>query len=97
MRILHLTDLHYSNKIGGRTKQKKLLENFFVDIEENVSDIDYVIFSGDLVNDGSKISDFKKAKEEFLDKILVSLKISKNDLFICQGAKNGYSIPPTAD
>ena len=85
MKILHLTDLHYSNKIGGRTKQKKLLDNFLNDLSENVSQIDYIIFSGDLVNNGSIISDYKMVKETFLDRTLEVLEIDKENFFICQG------------
>lgn len=85
MRILHVTDLHYSNKIGGRTKQKKLLDNFFTDLENNVSNIDYIIFSGDLVQSGSEISDFKLAKDKFLECLLKTLNVEKKNLFICPG------------
>ena len=85
MKILHITDLHYTNKIGSRTKQKKLIDNFIDDLTKNVEDIDFVIFSGDLVNDGSSVSDFQLAREGFLEKILSTLKIEKKNLFICPG------------
>ena len=85
MKILHITDLHFTNQIGGRTKQKKLLDNFFIDLEKNVSEIDFVIFSGDLVQRGDKVEDFKLAKTHFLDRIINVTKIKREDFFICPG------------
>ncbi len=85
MKILHITDLHYTNQIGGRTKQKKLLDNFFIDLEDNVSDIDFVIFSGDLVQRGDKVEDFELARTNFLDRIVNVTKIDKKDFFMCPG------------
>ncbi|WCO03169.1 metallophosphoesterase family protein [Psychroserpens ponticola] len=85
MKILHITDLHYTNQIGGRTKQKKLLDNFFNDLEKNIDKIDFVIFSGDLVQRGDKIEDFELAKVNFLEKIVAVTKISKENIFICPG------------
>ncbi|MFS4481736.1 metallophosphoesterase [Hyunsoonleella sp. 2307UL5-6] len=85
MKILHITDLHYTNRIGGRTKQQKLIEKFLVDIKEKALNIDYVIFSGDLVNDGSNKKDFDIACNEFLVKTLSVLNVDKSNLFICPG------------
>jgi predicted MPP superfamily phosphohydrolase len=79
MKILHLTDLHYTNQIGGRTKQNKLLSNFFLDLENNVDKIDFVIFSGDLVQRGNNLNDFELAKIHFLDKIIEITKIKKEN------------------
>lgn len=85
MKILHITDLHYTNKIGSRTKQKKLADNFIEDLTKNVHGIDFIIFSGDLVNDGSSVSDFQLARENFLQRVLSTLKVDKKNLFICAG------------
>uniref|UniRef100_UPI003A932747 metallophosphoesterase family protein n=1 Tax=Bizionia sp. TaxID=1954480 RepID=UPI003A932747 len=85
MKILHITDLHYTNQIGGRTKQKKLLDNFFNDLEKNVDEIDFVIFSGDLVQRGDKTEDFELAKVNFLERIVEVTKIKKENIFICPG------------
>ena len=85
MKILHITDLHYTNQIGGRTKQKKLLDNFFNDLEKNVNEVDFVIFSGDLVQRGDKIEDFELARVNFLERIVAVTKINKDNVFICPG------------
>lgn len=85
MKILHITDLHFDSKIGGRTKQKKLIQNFLEDLEQNISDIDYVIFSGDLVMNGGEAGDFKLAQNSFIDEILKTLKLTPSEMFICPG------------
>ena len=85
MKILHITDLHFNSKIGGRTKQKKLIQNFIEDLEQNISDIDYVIFSGDLVMNGGEVGDFKLAQNSFIDEILKTLKLTPFEMFICPG------------
>ncbi len=85
MRILHLTDLHFTSEIGKLTKQDKLISNFKKDLKLNVDNIDFVIFSGDLVLNGSKSDDFNKAYKEFIESILEILKINKKNFFICPG------------
>ena len=85
MRILHITDLHYTSAMGNLTKQKNLIRDFLTDISKNEYSIDYVIFSGDLVNSGDNISIFNKANEDFILKIIEILKIDKSHFFICPG------------
>lgn len=85
MKILHITDLHFTNVMGGLTRQKKIIKDFLDDIEKNDNKIDFVVFSGDLVNSGDTISIFEKASTEFILPILEKLKISKNNFFICPG------------
>ncbi|WP_027879003.1 metallophosphoesterase [Mesoflavibacter zeaxanthinifaciens] len=85
IRILHITDLHFTNKIGGRTKQQKLIENYLNDLEQNVKEVDFVIFSGDLVSKGSEFKDFELAGENFLLKTIEYLNTNKTNLFICPG------------
>jgi predicted MPP superfamily phosphohydrolase len=95
MKILHITDLHYTNTIGSLTKQNKIIRDFLDDISKNIDSIDYVIFGGDLVNTGDNVSIFKKANEEFISKIIEILKIDKSSFFICPGnhdvSRNGVS------
>lgn len=85
MRILHITDLHYTNTMGVLTKQKNLIRDFLSDISKNDYSIDFVIFGGDLVNSGNNITIFNKANQEFVLKILDILKIDKSHFFICPG------------
>lgn len=85
MKILHLTDLHFTNEIGNRTKQQKLIDNLIKDFEENISEIDYIIFSGDIVKKGSSKKDFELVQEIFLERILKCLKVSRTNFFICPG------------
>jgi predicted MPP superfamily phosphohydrolase len=85
MKILHLTDLHFTNVIGNRTKQQKLIQNLVIDLQENISQVDFVIFSGDIVNNGSSLKDFEIVQEEFLEKVLQILQVPKSNFFICPG------------
>ena len=85
MRILHLTDLHFTNEIGNRTKQQKLIDNLIKDFEQNVFEIDFVIFSGDIVKNGSNKKDFELVRNIFIEKILNCLKVPKTHFFICPG------------
>lgn len=85
MKILHITDLHYTDSMGSLTKQNNLIKNFLSDINKNIASIDFVVFSGDLVNSGDNFSIFNKAKDEFIDKILEILNLNKINFFICPG------------
>lgn len=85
MKILHITDLHYTNTMGSLTKQKNLIRDFLSDISKNDYSIDYVIFSGDLVNSGDNITIFNKANQDFIMKIIEILNIDKSHFFICAG------------
>lgn len=85
MKILHVTDLHYTDVMGGLTKQNNLIKNFLNDISKNEYKVDFVIFSGDLVNSANNISIFNKANMEFLSKVIEILNLQKNNFFICPG------------
>jgi predicted MPP superfamily phosphohydrolase len=85
MKILHITDLHYTNTMGSLTKQKNLIRDFLSDISKNDYSVDYVIFSGDLVNSGENITVFNKAYQDFIMKIIEILNIDKSNFFICAG------------
>jgi hypothetical protein len=71
--------------MGSLTRQNNLIKNFLTDIDKKIQFIDFVIFSGDLVNSGEKLSNFNKAKDEFVVKIIEILKINKINFFICPG------------
>lgn len=85
MKILHITDLHFTNTMGSLTKQKNLIRDFLKDISVNDYSIDFVIFSGDLVNAADNIAIFNKANQEFILNIIQILKIDKSNFFICAG------------
>jgi len=81
MKILHLTDLHFNGKIYPlldrvKIKTLELLEN---------KEIDFFIFSGDLVSAPNKLEDFSVANDYIIKSILEKLKLDYNSFFICEG------------
>lgn len=84
MRILHLTDFHYSSEHKYHHDQNKIVESLINDLSSE-SKIDFLFFTGDLVFSGKKYDDFLEAKKLLLDKLSEKLKIEKNRIFICGG------------
>lgn len=83
MRILHLTDLHYNN-----TGKKAVVQETVIDkIVSNLTaeKIDFVLFTGDLVNKGNSLEDFFSAEKIFLSKIQDKLGIKKENIFVAPG------------
>jgi len=91
LRILHISDLHYSNSnkreleyikkallldVDNFIKEKKLIPNF-------------IIFSGDLVfkpdEDTDKIEEFENAYNFIINPLLEKLTLTNNDIFITPG------------
>ena len=84
LKILHLTDLHYSKKIGS---DPNLLNKIIRAISKNIKNnsIDLLIFSGDLVFSGEKLEDFHEAKDNFIYPLCEKLNINKSNVFFCCG------------
>ncbi|MBV3728991.1 metallophosphoesterase family protein [Bacteroides thetaiotaomicron] len=81
MRILHLTDFHYQKVPKYDYDQTKVVEAIVNSIENK--NIDYIFFTGDLVNDGSSSSTFLEAKDLLLNPLLQKTK--DNAVFLCAG------------
>jgi predicted MPP superfamily phosphohydrolase len=77
VRILHITDLHYSSK--PKAARDRLLQNFINDLKKQEYDI--ILFTGDIVNSGSK-GDFESVFENFIKKIPSS---TASNVFYCPG------------
>src|SRR3569833_2903884 len=84
MRILHLTDFHYQSGDKNKYEQDNLVAALTSKLE-NEPKIDCLVFSGDLVNSGAKITDFEKAKALLIDGILNQTIIPRSNVFICGG------------
>lgn len=85
MRILHITDYHLNySKSSIENKQGKIVTRIIENLKTEEK-IDFVIFSGDLVNDGERSTDFLRAKEILLDRLLNALHLDYSKLFICPG------------
>jgi predicted phosphodiesterase len=83
MRILHIGDFHFRSD-KNIYEQEKVIEGLFSKLE-NSEKIDFVFFTGDLVNSGHSIEDFKKADDLLFKPFTEKLNISRDRLFICPG------------
>jgi predicted MPP superfamily phosphohydrolase len=83
MRLLHITDFHYSEK--NIADQDKLVDRL-VEVVNQGENIDIILFSGDLVLQGGNSGrNFDKAKNAFLSKIASSTNVDLNNILICCG------------
>lgn len=83
MKILHLTDFHYRSDENSITKQNVLVTNLINSLKGE--EIDILLFTGDLVNTGGNIDDFKNAYNSLLVKIAQSIGVNSSNIFICAG------------
>lgn len=83
MRILHIGDFHYrSNK--NIYEQNKVVSQLIAHLQKK-EQIDFVLFSGDLVHNGSRKEDFEKAHEALFTPMVNSLKIKGENIFVACG------------
>lgn len=84
MKILHLTDFHYT-KNGPKSilKQNSLCKALIEQTKE--LEFDFIVFSGDLVNSGEISIWFSEAYEILIDPILTLKNIPSENVFFCQG------------
>lgn len=82
MNVLHLTDLHYSNSGKDPTKIIKAIVSKIK--EENIL-IDYVFFTGDIVDIGSDDAPFYEAMKLVYDILSKELRIKQNNFIFCPG------------
>jgi predicted MPP superfamily phosphohydrolase len=84
MKILHISDFHYSSQLKHQYQQNNIVDALVKDLS-NDEKIDYLFFTGDLVFSGERVEDFVEAKKLLLDRLSNDLKIDKNKIFICGG------------
>lgn len=82
MRILHIGDLHFKPK--NTYEQNRLIEAFIRNLKGQPK-VDFIFFSGDLVNSGSNANDFNSAHEYLFTPLLNIFSLTEHQLFICQG------------
>ncbi|KAA9325636.1 metallophosphoesterase [Adhaeribacter soli] len=85
MKILHLTDFHFSNQEQDLHRQTKVVNKMIEHIKFQSEKPDLIFFTGDLVYSGDKIESFRKAKELLIDPLLKDLDIPLENFFICPG------------
>ncbi|QMU64094.1 MAG: hypothetical protein GKR88_07190 [Flavobacteriaceae bacterium] len=85
LKILHLTDFHYKEDKMSIPNQNRLLDALSHSLKDQESKIDFIFFTGDLVNDGNNLDHFHKASEVLLKRIAHVLNIPMNNVIICEG------------
>jgi predicted MPP superfamily phosphohydrolase len=80
--ILHLSDLHYDSSKPRDTQI--VLDALWKDLD-HFPDIDFILFTGDLVKIGDKKDDFDSAYEVFIDPLLQKTQLTRDEFFIVPG------------
>ena len=89
MNILHITDFHFSEETKAITDVVSSIVSSLKNLTET---IDFVFFTGDLVQSGSVKGNFQKAANILFQPILQVLGLTENQLIICPGnAAKGYN------
>ena len=73
MNILHLTDFHFSERSKDPSK---IINAIIVKIKEENLPIDFVFFTGDIVNAGSDSAQYSEAVKLLFDSAIKALKLS---------------------
>lgn len=82
IKILHLSDLHFDS---SKPKDTEIVLNALWDDLENFNDIDFILFSGDLIKAGDKKVDFEKAFQIFIEPLLKKTGLSEDEFFLVPG------------
>ncbi len=82
IKILHLSDLHYNSSKPKDTEI--VLDALWKDLD-NFKDIDFILFSGDLVKAGDKKGDFEKAFQALIKPLLTKTNLTMDDFFLVPG------------
>lgn len=82
MNILHVTDFHYS---AENSVQMKVVESIIRTLSNEELKIDLVLFTGDLVDNGSLIESFQEAGIALFNSLSKKLGIKKENIIFCPG------------
>lgn len=82
MNILHLTDFHFSEKSKDPSK---IINAIIVKIKEENLPIDFVFFTGDIVNAGSDSAQYSEAVKLLFNSLQSEFKIDPCNIIICPG------------
>ncbi|HHY34672.1 MAG TPA: hypothetical protein GX510_03380 [Firmicutes bacterium] len=80
--FLHISDLHHSN--GDDPVLARLRDAIVSDVQQQHTPINYIIFSGDLVESG-KAECFESAHQYFVSPLLEGLGLSPDSFLYCPG------------
>ncbi|HEY5535977.1 MAG TPA: metallophosphoesterase [Ignavibacteria bacterium] len=84
MKILHISDFHYSKSKLEKAKYKTFISKYLEHITK-IKNIDFIIFTGDLVDRGNNSEDFNIANDILIDPLIKATNIDKSNVFICAG------------
>ena len=86
-RILHISDLHFrapsEHDKNIYYSDSNFCDDFIKYINNNIGNIDYLIFTGDAINQGY-VKAFDDAKK-FLEELITKLNIRKDRILLCMG------------
>lgn len=85
MKILHLSDFHYKQDIKSQPDQDLIIDKLVKALNKEIEPFDFIFFTGDLVNDGISVDNFKIAHKKLIQKISNILKIGPDNIFLCAG------------
>lgn len=85
MRILHISDVHFSAKIAPdvRLVTTSLLSR--VADYQRVTPFDLVVFSGDIVAGGEEFSDYEGVRDAVIKPIMAALNLPASKFILCPG------------
>ena len=85
MKILHLTDFHYTESGKSFADQQSRIDALCQCLKNEEKDIDLVFFTGDLVQSGEDIKTLNNAKINLFDRIAYEIGINHENIVMCPG------------
>ena len=85
MRILHLSDFHFQDGSKHSYDQDQIVDKLISSLEAQKDKIDFLFFTGDLVNDGSELQVFLNAHDLLIKKVATGINLDINNSFLCPG------------
>lgn len=85
IKILHLTDFHFSNDLKNIENEKRLVSSLIESLKKYRGEIDFLFFTGDLVFQGDILESFAKASELLFGELIAALDIDPTNIFISPG------------
>lgn len=85
MNIVHITDFHLKSSKQDVFQQGLIIDKIIEQIKSSKEKIDFVFFTGDLVNSGTKLDDFTNVKNILINRFLTEFNLGIDRFFICQG------------
>ena len=83
MKILHISDLHFYSLEDNEYTIRKVVEEIVNQTKE--AEIDFILFTGDLVFQGDNIDSFYVAQMLLFDELSEKLNVDKNNIIFCCG------------